>query len=71
MANQDQFQFTIGAGKTERHYWMELWRYRELWARPYLTHKSNVLRSQYRLQLKPVMCVLRLGIHIDLNHAAQ
>jgi lipopolysaccharide transport system permease protein len=30
MANQDQFQFTIGAGKTERHYWMELWRYREL-----------------------------------------
>ncbi len=29
MAKQ-QFQFTIEAGKAERHYWMDLWRYREL-----------------------------------------
>ncbi|MCF6203660.1 MAG: ABC transporter permease, partial [Methylococcaceae bacterium] len=29
MAKQ-QFQFTIEAGKAERHYWIDLWRYREL-----------------------------------------
>ena len=26
----DAFQFTIESGKAERHYWMDLWRYREL-----------------------------------------
>jgi len=30
MIKQEKFQFTIEAGKTERHYWMDLWRYREL-----------------------------------------
>jgi lipopolysaccharide transport system permease protein len=30
MKNQQDFQFTIEAGKSERHYWMDLWRYREL-----------------------------------------
>ncbi|OQK15835.1 phosphate ABC transporter permease [Methyloprofundus sedimenti] len=30
MANQEHFQFTIEAGKTERHYWKDIWRYREL-----------------------------------------
>jgi len=30
MKNQENFQFTIEAGKSERHYWMDLWRYREL-----------------------------------------
>lgn len=30
MTKSEQFQFTIEAGKTERHYWMDLWRYREL-----------------------------------------
>ncbi len=25
-----EFEFTIEAGKAERHYWMDLWRYREL-----------------------------------------
>lgn len=30
MKNQQNFQFTIEAGKSERHYWMDLWRYREL-----------------------------------------
>ena len=30
MAKQQQFQFTIEAGQAERHYWMDLWRYREL-----------------------------------------
>ena len=30
MIEQEKFQFTIEAGKTERHYWMDLWRYREL-----------------------------------------
>ena len=30
MKRKNQFQFTIEAGKTERHYWMDLWRYREL-----------------------------------------
>ena len=30
MEKPEQFQFTIEAGKTERHYWADLWRYREL-----------------------------------------
>lgn len=30
MKNQEKFQFTIEAGKSERHYWIDLWRYREL-----------------------------------------
>jgi lipopolysaccharide transport system permease protein len=30
MTDNQQFQFTIEAGKSERHYWMDLWRYREL-----------------------------------------
>lgn len=28
--SNEKFQFTIEAGKSERHYWMDLWRYREL-----------------------------------------
>ncbi len=28
--NKQEFQFTIESGKAERHYWMDLWRYREL-----------------------------------------
>lgn len=27
---KSEFEFTIEAGKTERHYWFDLWRYREL-----------------------------------------
>lgn len=30
MENNKDFEFTIEAGQTERHYWMDLWRYREL-----------------------------------------
>ena len=30
MDKPEQFQFTIAAGRTERHYWADLWRYREL-----------------------------------------
>lgn len=30
MNNTNEFQFTIESGKAERHYWMDLWRYREL-----------------------------------------
>ena len=30
MANEETFQFTIEAGRAEHHYWMDLWRYREL-----------------------------------------
>ncbi len=28
--NNELFEFTIESGKSERHYWMDLWRYREL-----------------------------------------
>ena len=30
MDNNKEFDFTIECGKAERHYWMDLWRYREL-----------------------------------------
>ncbi len=30
MDNTESFQFTIESGKTERHYWLDLWQFREL-----------------------------------------
>ncbi len=30
MSKNQDFEFTIEAGKAERHYWVDLWRYREL-----------------------------------------
>ena len=30
MGKNRDFEFTIESGKAERHYWMDLWRYREL-----------------------------------------
>ncbi len=30
MTEKQDFEFTIESGKAERHYWMDLWRYREL-----------------------------------------
>jgi len=30
MQKTDEFEFTIESGRTERHYWIDLWRYREL-----------------------------------------
>ncbi len=30
MTEEKTFEFTIESGKTERHYWMDLWHYREL-----------------------------------------
>ena len=30
MNKNSDYQLTIEAGKAERHYWMDLWRYREL-----------------------------------------
>jgi len=30
MTENNKFEFTIESGKAERHYWMDLWRYREL-----------------------------------------
>lgn len=30
MGNKQKFEFTIESGKAERHYWLDLWRYREL-----------------------------------------
>src|SRR5437660_325368 len=30
MPNQDEFDLTIEAGHAERHYWLDVWRYREL-----------------------------------------
>jgi lipopolysaccharide transport system permease protein len=30
MTDSKEFQLIIEAGKTERHYWLDIWRYREL-----------------------------------------
>ena len=30
MKDNKEFEFTIEAGKTEKHYWQDIWRYREL-----------------------------------------
>ena len=39
MAKEEAFQFTIESGKAERHYWMDIWRYRELF---YILAKRDI-----------------------------
>jgi len=62
MANQDQFQFTIEAGKTERHYWMDLWRYRELfyilaWRDIAVRYKQTVIGLLWAI-IRPLLTMI-------------
>ena len=62
MTKSEQFQFTIEAGKTERHYWMDLWRYRELfyilaWRDITVRYKQTVIGILWAV-LRPLLTMV-------------
>jgi len=62
MNKQQQFQFTIEAGRTERHYWMDLWRYRELfyilaWRDIAVRYKQTIIGIAWAV-LRPLLTML-------------
>ena len=62
MIKTEQFQFTIEAGKTERHYWMDLWRYRELfyilaWRDITVRYKQTVIGILWAV-LRPLLTMV-------------
>jgi len=55
----EKFQFIISAGKTERHYWHDLWRYRELfgflaWRDVLVRYKQTVIGILWAV-LRPLL----------------
>ncbi|MCQ8103067.1 ABC transporter permease [Methylomonas sp. SURF-2] len=62
MTKQHQFQFTIEAGKSERHYWMDLWRYRELfyilaWRDVAVRYKQTVIGLLWAI-IRPLLTMV-------------
>jgi lipopolysaccharide transport system permease protein len=56
------FDFVIEAGRTERHYWMDLWRYRELfyflaWRDVLVRNKQTVIGIAWAL-IRPLLTML-------------
>ncbi|WP_305908269.1 ABC transporter permease [Methylomarinum sp. Ch1-1] len=59
---KEQFQFTIEAGKAERHYWMDLWRYRELfyilaWRDIAVRYKQTIIGVLWAV-LRPLLTMM-------------
>jgi len=59
MAEKQNFEFTIESGKTERHYWMNLWRYRELFY--ILAWRDIAVRYKQTI----IAFVVQLGLYIS------
>ncbi len=58
--NIAEFDLVIEAGRTERHYWMDVWRYRELlyflaWRDILVRSKQTVIGIAWAL-FRPVLC---------------
>ncbi len=56
------FEFTIESGKTERHYWMDLWRYRELfyilaWRDIAVRYKQTIIGVLWAI-LRPLLTMM-------------
>ena len=56
------FEFTIEAGKSERHYWMDLWRYRELfyilaWRDIAVRYKQTIIGVAWAV-LRPLLTMI-------------
>lgn len=59
---KEKFQFTIEAGKSERHYWMDLWRYRELfyilaWRDIAVRYKQTIIGVLWAV-LRPLLTMM-------------
>lgn len=66
MSENADFQFTIEAGKAERHYWMDLWRYRELfyilaWRDIAVRYKQTVIGVLWAV-VRPVLTMIILVV---------
>ena len=62
MAKEESFQFTIEAGRTEHHYWMDLWRYRELfyilaWRDIAVRYKQTIIGVLWAV-LRPLLTMM-------------
>ncbi len=62
MKSDNDFEFTIESGKTERHYWLDLWRYRELfyilaWRDVSVQYKQTVMGVLWAV-LRPLLTMV-------------
>lgn len=62
MNENETFEFTIEAGKSERHYWMDLWRYRELfyilaWRDIAVQYKQTIMGVLWAV-LRPLLTMM-------------
>ncbi len=62
MTENQEFQFTIESGKAERHYWMDLWRYRELfyilaWRDIAVQYKQTIMGVLWAV-LRPLLTMM-------------
>jgi len=62
MAKEESFQFTIEANRTEHHYWMDLWRYRELfyilaWRDIAVRYKQTIIGVLWAI-LRPLLTMM-------------
>ncbi|MCF7970198.1 MAG: ABC transporter permease [Methylococcaceae bacterium] len=69
MEKSEQFQFTIEAGKTERHYWMDLWRYRELfyilaWRDIAVRYKQTIIGILWAV-IRPLLTMIIFVVVFD------
>jgi len=69
MEKPEQFQFTIEAGKTERHYWVDLWRYRELfyilaWRDIAVRYKQTVIGILWAV-IRPLLTMMIFVVVFD------
>lgn len=62
MNKNETFEFTIEAGRAERHYWMDLWRYRELfyilaWRDVAVQYKQTIMGVLWAV-LRPLLTMI-------------
>ncbi|WP_373032465.1 ABC transporter permease [Sulfurovum sp.] len=62
MEKNREFEFTIESGKAERHYWMDLWRYRELfyilaWRDIAVQYKQTIMGVLWAV-LRPLLTMI-------------
>ena len=62
MGNQEPVEIVIEAGRTERHYWKDLWRYRELlyflaWRDILVRYKQTVIGIAWAV-LRPFLIMV-------------
>ena len=66
MSNEKEFQFTIEAGKAERHYWLDIWRFRELfyilaWRDIVVRYKQTVIGILWAV-IRPLLTMMVLVV---------